>query len=316
MLELEFMQRALLAAVLVGLVAPAVGTFLVQRRLALVGDGMGHVALAGVAAGVLTSTSPVWAALIAAVLGAIVIELLRVRGRAGGDVALAVLFYGGIAGGVVLISVSASGTSATLTSYLFGSITTTTRADLIAFAGLSLTIVVTLLLVGTHLFAVSDDEEYARATGMNVLAYNLVLAVLTAVTVVVSMRVIGLLLISALMIIPNAAAQQLARGFRATLGLAMGIGVAAAIGGVTVSYQLNTPSGGTIVLLTIGVFLLAVIVQLVRSRVRVRAESGDRFHPHTHGPGCGHEAIEHDGHIDYVHDGVRHAPHGGHYDQH
>lgn len=316
MFELEFMRRALAAALLVGLVAPAVGTFLVQRRLALIGDGMGHVALAGVAAGVLTATSPVWAALVAAVLGAVVIELLRQRGRSSGDVALAVLFYGGIAGGVVLISLSASGTSATLTAYLFGSITTTTTGDLVVFGVLSVAILITLLLFGTHLFAVSDDEDYAQATGLNVLGYNLLLAVLTAVTVVVSMRVIGLLLISALMIVPNAAAQQLVRGFRSTVAAAMMIGLGASLGGVVLSYQLNTPSGGTIVLLTIAVFLVAVVVSAGRNRAKVRRQSRDDFHPHEHGPDCGHEAVEHDGHLDYLHDGDRHAPHGSHYDKH
>ncbi len=314
MLSLEFMQRAFLAAMLVGLTAPAVGTFLVQRRLALIGDGMGHVALAGVAAGILTATSPVWTALVAAVAAAVLIEILRRRGRMGGDVALAVLFYGGIAGGVVLISLSASGTPANLNAYLFGAITTTTVSDLVVFAGLSLVVLVTLTVSGTHLFAVSDDEEYAQAAGINVLGYNLLLAVLTAVTVVVSMRVIGLLLISALMIIPNAVAQQLVRGFKATVAVAVVIGVVVGVSGVALSYEANTPSGGTIVLLTIALFVLTVTGRGVVGLLR--AHRVDRYHPHEHGPGCGHEMIRHEDHVDYVHDGAHHAAHGAHYDEH
>src|SRR6185503_17179579 len=127
LLTYDFMQRALLAALLVGIAAPMVGVFLVQRRLSLIGDGMGHVALAGVAVGVLTGAAPVLTALVAAVAAAVLIEVVRARGRTSGDVALAVLFYGGIAAGVVIISRSTSGTPSNLTSYLFGAITTTSR---------------------------------------------------------------------------------------------------------------------------------------------------------------------------------------------
>ena len=136
-LDYAFMQRALVAAVLVGLAAPSVGVHLVQRRLALIGDGLGHVALAGVAVGVLTSNQPVWTALVAAVAGAVAIELIRARGRTSGDVALAVLFYGGIAGGVVIISQAPGGTPSNLNAYLFGAITTTSRSDLVTFTVLT-----------------------------------------------------------------------------------------------------------------------------------------------------------------------------------
>lgn len=313
MLELAFMQRALIAALLVGVTAPVVGTFLLQRRLALIGDGLGHVALAGVAVGVLTATSPVWTALLAAVAGAVLIEVLRRKASGGGDMALAVLFYGGIAGGVVLLGLAPAG-AGNLNGYLFGAITTTTPGDLVVFAGLSVVVLSTVLFFGTHLFAVSEDEEFAQAIGINVLAYNLLLAVLTAVTVVVSMRVIGLLLISALMIVPNAAAQQLVRGFRATMALAVVIGLFSGLAGVSLSYQTSTASGGTVVLVSIGVLVLAVIGRAL-SRALRRHPTHD-YHPHEHGPGCGHQAVEHNGHVDYLHDGERHAVHGGHYDEH
>jgi len=221
LLALDFMRQALLAALLAGFAAPLVGVFLVQRRMSLIGDGMGHVALAGVAVGVLTGAAPVLTALVAAIAAAVLIEVVRARGRTSGDVALAVLFYGGIAAGVVIISRSTSGTPTNLTSYLFGAITTTSRGDLWVFAALAVVVVATTWTLRPRLFAVANDEEYARATGMRVTALNVTLAVLTAVTVVVAMRVVGLLLISALMIVPNAVAQLLCRSFRTSLVVAV-----------------------------------------------------------------------------------------------
>ncbi|HET7303407.1 MAG TPA: metal ABC transporter permease [Segeticoccus sp.] len=316
LLAYDFMQRALIAALLVGIAAPMVGIFLVQRRLSLVGDGMGHVALAGVAIGVVTSTSPVLTALIAAVALAVLVELIRARGRTSGDVALAVMFYGGIAAGVVIISRASGGSSASLTAYLFGAITTTSTGDLVMFAVLAVVVVLATWALRPRLFAVANDEEYARASGLPVLALNIALAVLTAVTVVVAMRIIGLLLISALMIVPNAAAQLVARSFRAATRWAVAIGLLASVGGVAVSFYAATPSGGTIVILTIVVFLGCSAGAGVAARLRSRSHQEAEQHDHEHGPGCGHPAVEHDDHVDYLHDGHRHAPHGAHYDEH
>lgn len=259
LLHYDFMQRALLASLLVGLTAPTVGIYLVQRRLALIGDGMGHVALTGVAVGLLTGTAPVLTALVAAVLAAVVIELLRARGRASADVLLAVVFYGGIAGGVVLIGLSKDGSASNLNAYLFGAITTTSPGDLVAFAVLAVVVLLVSVGLAPRLFALSNDEEYARASGMNVTVLNTLLAVLTAATVVISMRVVGLLLISALMIVPNAVSQQVARSFRGSLIIATVVGVTVSVTGTTASYYLETPSGGTIVLLAVGVFVVAAL---------------------------------------------------------
>jgi zinc transport system permease protein len=316
MLALEFMRNALIGAVLVGFAAPLVGVFLVQRRMSLIGDGMGHVALAGVAVGVLTGTQPVYTALVAAVLAAVAIELLRMRGGTSGDVALAVMFYGGIAAGVVLMSQSTSSSAANLTGYLFGAILTTTRADLVAFAVLSVVVVGVATVLRQRFFAVANDEEYARATGMRVTALNLALAILTAITVVVSMRIVGLLLISALMILPNATAHRFARSFASTVRWAALIGVVAAVAGVVTSYYAETPSGGTIVLILIALFILTAVVTTVVARLAARSHRHAERHDHEHGPDCGHEAIPHDDHVDYLHDGHRHAAHEEHYDEH
>jgi zinc transport system permease protein len=323
-LDYGFMQRALLASLMVGVVAPAVGVYLVQRRLSLLGDGLGHVALTGVGIGVLTSSAPVGAALAAAVVGAVVIELVRARGRTSGDVALAVLFYGGIAGGVVLLSLAPRGQARNLDAYLFGAITTTSTGDVVAFATIAAVVLGAVWLLGRQLYAVSDDEEYARAVGLPVLALNCVLAVLVAATVVLSMRVVGLLLISALMIVPSAIAQLLARSFRQTLLLACAVGVVVSVSGTTASYYTGTPSGGTIVLLAIGVFLVvttAVTLRDATARRRHRRRTlVHAAHPHEHGAGCGHQAVPHEDHVDYDHDGHLHAAHptstGVHYDEH
>jgi zinc transport system permease protein len=316
LLSLDFMRQALVAALLVGIAAPLVGVFLVQRRLSLIGDGMGHVALAGVAVGVLTGTAPVLTALVAAVAAAVAIELIRARGRTSGDVALAVMFYGGIAAGVVIIAKSSSGSPANLTAYLFGAITTASTADLWVFAALAVVVLVSTWLLRPWLFAVANDEEYARATGMPVTGLNIALAVLTAVTVVVSMRVVGLLLISALMIIPNATAQLLGRSFRASVRWAVLVGVASSVGGVIVSFYAETPSGGTIVLLAIAAFVAAAVGTAVAARVRSHQHRRAVGHQHEHGADCGHEAVPHGDHVDYLHDGHRHAAHEGHYDEH
>jgi zinc transport system permease protein len=324
LLEYGFMQRALLASLFVGLAAPAVGVFLVQRRLSLLGDGLGHVALLGVGAGVLTATAPVGAALVAAVAGAVLIELVRAKGRTSGDVALAVLFYGGIAGGVVLLSLAPRGQATNLESYLFGAITTTSGSDLVAFGAITVAVLGLVWLLGQRLYAVSDDEEYARAVGLPVLGLNVVLAVLVASTVVLSMRVVGLLLISALMILPSAVAQLIAHSFRQAVLLACAIGLVVSVTGTTTSYYTGTPSGGTIVLLAIALFLLTTAAVSVREgtarrRHRRRVET-HAAHPHEHGEGCGHPVVPHGDHVDYDHDGHLHAAHvtgsGVHYDEH
>ncbi|HKX67451.1 MAG TPA: metal ABC transporter permease [Intrasporangium sp.] len=315
-LSLDFMQRALVAALLVGVVAPMVGIFVVQRRMSLIGDGMGHVALAGVAIGLVTDQSPVLTALVAAVIAAVAIELLRARGRTSGDVALAIIFYGGIAAGVVIISMAPDGTPANLVKYLFGSILTVRESDLVVFAVLAVVIAATTWVLKPRLFAVANDEEYARAVGLPVFALNIVLAVLTATTVVIAMRIVGLLLISALMIVPNAAAQLFSRSFGSGLRWAMLLGIVSAVGGVLVSYPLNTPSGGTIVLVAVGLFVVIAVAMSLRERLRARRHDMAERHDHEHGPDCGHESIPHGDHVDYVHDGHLHAAHQSHYDEH
>ncbi|WP_407566572.1 metal ABC transporter permease [Streptomyces sp. 184] len=270
-LEPPFMQRALLAALLVGIAAPAVGIYLVQRRQAIMGDGIGHVALTGVALGFLLNTSPVWTAVLVASAGAVAMELIRSYGRTRGDLALAMLFYGGMAGGVLLINLAPNGSTANLTTYLFGSVTTVSDSDVVAIVWLSVFVLLVTLGLRRQFFAICQDEEFAKVTGLPVRSLNLLLAVTAAVTVTVAMRVVGLLLVSALMVIPVAAAQQATRAFAATLAVAVAMGVVTTLSGTVFSYYVDVPPGATIVLFALGLFLLVTALAVPVARWRSRS---------------------------------------------
>lgn len=330
LLDYDFMRRALLAAMVTGLAAPAIGTYLVQRRLALMGDGIGHIAVTGVAVGLLTGTAPTLTAVVVAVLGALLVETIRARGRTSADVALALLFYGGIAGGVLLVGV-AGGSAVTLQRYLFGSIATLSDTDLWTVVVLAVLVAGVAVGLRPQLFAVCHDEDFARVQGLNVRAYNLAMSVMAAVTVTVAMRTVGLLLVSALMVVPVATAQQLSRGFRTTLLAAMLLGVVSALAGLTTSFYADVSPGATIVVLALlGFAATWPVGAALRYRRRLTApfEEEAAFsdvpahhytteaHLHEHGDDCGHPAVRHGDHVDYVHDAHRHAAHGDHYDEH
>jgi zinc transport system permease protein len=330
LLGLDFMQRALAAALLTGLTAPAIGTYLVQRRLALLGDGIGHIAVTGVALGLLTGTSPTWAAVAVAIIGAVVMETIRERGHTSGDVALALLFYGGLAGGVFITGLAGQGAQR-LHEYLFGSVTSISDPDVWFTFVLAVVVLVVTLGLLPQLFAVASDPEFARVAGLRVGAYNLVVAILAAVTVTVAMRTVGLLLVSALMVVPVATSQQLARSFRATFIGAMAVGGVAAVGGLLLSaglsFRVSVAPGATIVLLALAMFASTWPLGVwLRRRRRLRTpfpaldpithQIAEDDHPHVHGEDCGHPAVLHGDHVDYVHDGHRHAEHGKHYDEH
>jgi zinc transport system permease protein len=265
MFELEFMRHAFAAGIVIGLIAPAVGFFLVHRRMSLIGDGIGHVAFAGVAAGYLLGVSPVATALVAAIIGGIAIEWLRANRRTAGDQALAFVFYTGIAGGVVLVS-AAGAFNVNLFSFLFGSILTVTRHDVAVVALLGAAGLAAVALLYRALAGIVLDEEAAVVSGVPVTVLNLVIVVLAALTVAVSMRIVGILLIAALMVLPVMAASRVAWSMRSALSLSMIVGLASVLGGLTVAYYANMPPGGTIVLLAAGAFLLASGVEAVRSR--------------------------------------------------
>lgn len=254
----SYMQLALVAGVVVGATAPLIGVFVVQKGQSLVGDGLGHVAVAGIGAALLFGTSTTWTAMAFAVVAALVIEWLRARGSATGDLALALVFYGGIAAGVVLAS--RSGTNTNLQPYLFGSILTATANDVWTVIALGVLIVVAIACTGRALLAVVLDEDAARVSGIPAGALNTLLAVLTAVTVVAAMRIVGVLLVAALMVLPVATSRLVARSFRGTLFGAMGVGVIAAVLGLFAARQWALAAGGTIVLVAAALFAVASLV--------------------------------------------------------
>jgi zinc transport system permease protein len=262
--EADFMRLAFATGAVVGVLAPAVGFFLVQRRMSLIGDGVGHVAFAGVAAGYLLGFSPVATALGASVAGAVAVEWLRSRRPAAGDQALALVFYTGIALGVVLIS-AAGALNANLFAFLFGSILTVTNGDLVLVGVLG---AVGLAVVATFyraLVAVSVDEEGARVSGVPVAFLNVTLAALTGLTIGISMRTVGILLIAALMVLPVIAASRVGWSVRSTILLSCVLGVASVFVGLTISYYADLAPGGAIVLAAAGTFVLASAVRALRS---------------------------------------------------
>lgn len=269
------LRRALIVAAIVGVSAPVMGTYLVQRRLTLLGDGIGHMALTGVAAGWLAASATgaanqdEWAvpgAIAASVIGALIIEYLRDRGKTSGDVALALLFYGGIAGGVLLIGI-AGGTTNNLNSYLFGSISTVSVVDLWLSVGLAAVVMLIGIGLKPALFTLCHDSEFATSTGLPVRLLSVLMSVTAALTVAVAMRVVGVLMVSALMVVPVATAQLVATSFTMTMRLAMVIGAVVAEVGLIITYVYDMSPGAMIVVLAVSLYAVVSIVRplLVRS---------------------------------------------------
>ena len=255
-LSYDFMREALLAGMMIGLAAPSIGVFIVQRRLALIGDGIGHVAFTGIAAGLLLGVAPVFVAIVFAAAGAVTIELLRERDRNSGDVALALIFYGGIAGAVLLLSLANTST-VNVNSYLFGSVLTVDDVDLWLVCGVALAVLVVSTALRNALFAVAYDEEVARVSGLPVRALNIATAVIAAIAIAIASKVVGVLLVSSMLVLPVAAAQQLTRSFRSTVRASLLLGVLVTVGGLILSYYVDVAPAATIVLSAIAAFVVA-----------------------------------------------------------
>lgn len=258
-LLLVFALQAYVAGAAVGAAAPALGCFIVQRRLSLIGDATGHLAFAGVAIGVALGVAPIWGALVVAVLGAIGLEFLRARGRLAGDLSLALVFYLGLALGLVVLT-ARGGLNASVQGFLFGSIFAITWTDVVAIVALCALVLIVVALAYRGLLAVALDEDTARASGLPVDALNLVLVVLTALLVAAGMRVVGLLLVAALLVIPVATGSRIAHSFRSTVRWAIAAGVVSVLLGLVVALvQGRVAPGGAIVLTAAALFALAEV---------------------------------------------------------
>lgn len=263
----DFMLRALIGGVLVGLLAPTLGLFLVLRRLSLIADSLAHVALMGVAIGLLTRSFAPGVALGTTSIAALVIEQLRIRRMLPGDVALAVVLYSSLAVAVVLIS-AASGFNVDLFSYLFGSVLTITSTDLWLVGGLAVLVVAFVVCFFSELAQTSFDPDLARTSGVRVNLISLALAVLTGAAVTLSMQVVGVLLVGALIVIPVMASLRVATGLRVTTLVAMAIGVLSAFIGIVSAYYVNIAASGAVVLVATGFLIAAFSWSWVRDRLK------------------------------------------------
>jgi zinc transport system permease protein len=255
-----FMQRAFAAGMIIAVIAPSIGMFLTVRRYSLIADTLAHVALAGIAVSALLQSQPVFTAAVVSALAAIVIERMRSAGRFSGESLLALFLSGSLAVAVVIMSATKS-LNTSLINYLFGSITTVSQMDLVVISLLGAAVLAIVLLCYRALFLVSFDEEVASAQGAPSRALNTLLAVLTAITISVSMRIVGVLLVGALMVIPVLAAMNLGRGFKNTTVFAVVFSLASVVLGLFVSYWFDLASGGTIVLISIGFFLITLFLR-------------------------------------------------------
>lgn len=256
--QYDFMIRAFIAGLVIAIIAPLIGHFLVMKKFSLIADTLSHVALAGVAIGLLTSSQPLITTVIVTVLAALAIEKIRTSQNISGETVLAMFLPGGLALAVVLLSVS-NGFNANLFSYLFGSITTVRSEEVWLMIGLGIVVIAAIWLWYKNFLFAAFDEESAQVSGVPVKWTNTVLVVLTAVTVSLAMRVVGVLLIGALMTIPVVTSMLIAKSFKQSIIVSVAYAVATVFAGLLAAYYLNIPAGGAIVLLSLLLFLVTAV---------------------------------------------------------
>jgi zinc transport system permease protein len=266
MLSFEFMQRAFLAGLLVGVLAPLIGSFLVHRRMAFIGDTLAHVAFAGVAAGLFArsvlgwtgDTLPLVGALVIAALAAVLIQAISDYTDVYNDVSMAIVLSGGFAVGTVLISLS-GGIAVGITAYIFGNVTSVGWTHVYVMAGLTVAISLVVLVTYKQLLYITVDEEAARIARLDVDRHNYLLVVLAALVIVAAMQVLGVILVAAMLVVPVAAAGQIAPSFKTSILVAIVVAELATVSGITLSYTHDVAASGSIVLIVIGVYGVAVV---------------------------------------------------------
>ena len=259
-LSYGFMQKALIAGIAVGLICSFMGTFLVLRRYSLFGDGIAHVAFGGISVGLFLGVFPLWTAFIVSIFGGIGLQKLRQSTKISGDAAVAVVLVSGLAVGVLLVS-SSGGFSVDLFSFLFGSILLISNEDTIMILAISSGIIATLVVLQKQFLHLTFNEEQAKLVGLRTTLLNYAFVILASITVVTSMRLVGILLISALIVIPNITAMMFGKGFKKTVCISMGISVISVIGGILLSYFLNLAPSGTIVVIAVGILVGTLVLK-------------------------------------------------------
>ena len=259
-LSYAFMQKALIAGVAVGIICSFMGTFLVLRRYSLFGDGIAHVAFGGISVGLFFGIFPLWTAFVVSILGGLGLQKLRQSTKISGDAAVAVVLSSGFAVGVILVSAS-GGFSVDLFSFLFGSILLISDEDLIMILAISSGVVGTLIVLQKQFLHLTFNEEQAKLGGLQTTLLNYAFVILAAITVVTSFRLVGMLLISALVVNPNITAMMYGKGFKKTVCISLGISVFSVISGILVSYFFNVAASGTIVIITVGILIGTLVLK-------------------------------------------------------
>jgi zinc transport system permease protein len=256
-LQLGFMQRALITGIAVAIICSAVGLFLVLRRNSLFGDALSHMAFGGIVVGLFANVYPIWTAVVVSVLAALGITKLRQSTKIPPDATVAVMLSGGLALGIVLVSIS-GGFNVDLFSFLFGSILLVSQDEVIIILALSAGIMAVLLPLYKRLMYITFDEDQAKVSGLQVSKLNYLFIVLASIAVIASIRLVGILLISSLIVIPNITAMMFGKGFRKTAAISGAIAVFSVVFGILVSYVANVATGGTIVLVLVIAFLVTL----------------------------------------------------------
>ncbi len=266
-LQYGFMQRALLSAVAISIMCSIVGLFLVLKRHSLFGDALAHVAFGGIALGLFTGVYPILTAYVVAILSAVGVNKLRESTKIPPDSSIAVLLTSGLAIGVILISIS-GGFTLDLFSFLFGNILLVSNEDLIMILITDAIVVPIIYVLYKRLMLIVFDENQAKVSGLNVTWINTLFIVLASITIIASIRLVGVLLISSLIVIPNITALLLGKGFKKTMFISCAISVFSVVFGIVASYYVNLVPSGTIVLTMVSMFIVTIIVKNIRFRLK------------------------------------------------
>ncbi|MCM3650489.1 metal ABC transporter permease [Metabacillus litoralis] len=264
--EYEFLQNAFLAGMVIGLIAPLLGVFIVVRRMSLIADALSHVTLAGIAASMLlekkvsifAGLNPIYLGMVFSVTGSLFIEKLRTVYKHYQELAIPIILSSGVGISVIFISL-ADGFNTDLFSYLFGSISAVSRTDLYVILGIAVFVILMILLLYKELFLLSFDEEHASASGIHAKWIHFIFILIVALVISASMRVVGILLVSSLMTLPVAASIRIAKGFKQTIFFSILFGEISVIIGLILAYYLDLAPGGTIVVLSVLILILTIL---------------------------------------------------------
>jgi zinc transport system permease protein len=255
-----FIQKGLVAGIAIAIICSLMGMFLVLKRYSLFGDALSHMAFGGISLGLFTGIYPLWTAFVVSVLGALGITRLRKSTKISGDAAIAVLLVSGLGIGVLLISAT-GGFKVDLFSFLFGSILLISTEDMLLILGISSGVVATLAVLRKQLLHMTFDEEQAQVSGVNTDKLNYVFVVLASVTVITSMRLVGILLISALIVLPNITAIMFGKGFKKTITISVSMSVISVVCGIILSYYLDLAPSGTIVMISVAMLVGTLLLK-------------------------------------------------------